>query len=76
MSVTETANLAMSVSSRFALNMAANVIMQYAAELLPTPVRSQGVSLVHTFGILAHSIAPYIIDTVSSKSKHQIHQTC
>lgn len=55
----------MSVASRFCLNMAANVSLQYAAELLPTPVRTQGVSLIHIVGILAHAIAPYIIDTVS-----------
>jgi hypothetical protein len=60
----EIAKLVMSVSSRFALNMAANVGLQYAAELLPTPVRAQGVGMIHIFGILAHSMAPYIVDTV------------
>lgn len=60
-----TAKLTMSVMSRFCLNMAANVGLQYAAELLPTPVRSQGVSFIHTFGIVAHSLAPYVIDSVS-----------
>lgn len=55
----------MSISSRFALNMAANIGLQYAAELLPTPVRTQGIALIHVFGILAHSVAPYIVDTVS-----------
>lgn len=55
----------MSVMSRFCLNMAANVGLQYAAELLPTPVRSQGVSLIHIFGIIAHSLAPYVVDAVS-----------
>ncbi|XP_053980678.1 carcinine transporter-like isoform X1 [Hylaeus volcanicus] len=58
------AKLAMSVMSRFCLNMAANIGLQYAAELLPTPVRSQGVSLIHIFGIIAHTLAPYI--TVSA----------
>ena len=58
-----TAKLAMSVMSRFCLNMAANIGLQYAAELLPTPVRSQGVSLIHIFGIIAHTLAPYIIDS-------------
>ncbi|KZC09852.1 Organic cation transporter protein [Dufourea novaeangliae] len=57
------AKLAMSVMSRFCLNMAANIGLQYAAELLPTPVRSQGVSLIHIFGIIAHTLAPYIIDS-------------
>ncbi|XP_014227687.1 carcinine transporter-like [Trichogramma pretiosum] len=56
--------LVMSIFARFTLNMAANVGLQYAAELLPTPVRAQGVGMIHIFGILAHSVAPYIIDTV------------
>lgn len=60
-----TAKLIMSVLSRFCLNMAANVGLQYAAELLPTPVRSQGVSLIHIFGIVAHTLAPYITDSVN-----------
>jgi len=58
----------MSVLSRFCLNMAANVGLQYAAELLPTPIRTQGVALIHIFGIIAHSIAPYVVDTVSDLS--------
>lgn len=57
------AKLTMSVLSRFCLNMAANVGLQYAAELLPTPIRTQGVSLIHIFGIIAHSLAPYIVDS-------------
>lgn len=44
--------------------MAANIGLQYATELLPTPVRAQGVALVHLFGILAHAVAPYITDLV------------
>ncbi|CAL1677603.1 unnamed protein product [Lasius platythorax] len=57
------AKLTMSVLSRFCLNMSANVGLQYAAELLPTPIRTQGVSLIHIFGIIAHSIAPYVVDS-------------
>ncbi|XP_050494780.1 solute carrier family 22 member 3-like isoform X1 [Bombus huntii] len=59
------AKLVMSILSRFCLNMAANVGLQYAAELLPTPVRSQGVSFIHIFGIVAHSLAPYITDSAA-----------
>ncbi|XP_033362731.1 carcinine transporter-like isoform X1 [Bombus vosnesenskii] len=59
------AKLVMSILSRFCLNMAANVGFQYAAELLPTPVRSQGVSFIHIFGIVAHSLAPYITDSAA-----------
>jgi len=57
------AKLTMSVLSRFCLNMSANVGLQYAAELLPTPIRTQGVALIHIFGIIAHSIAPYVVDS-------------
>ncbi|XP_033326805.2 carcinine transporter isoform X1 [Megalopta genalis] len=57
------AKLTMSVMARFCLNMAANIGLQYAVELLPTPVRSQGVSLIHTVGIIAHTLAPYITDS-------------
>ncbi|XP_033363174.1 carcinine transporter-like isoform X1 [Bombus vosnesenskii] len=59
------AKLVMSILSRFCLNMAANVGLQYAAELLPTPVGSQGVSFIHIFGIVAHSLAPYITDSAA-----------
>ena len=58
----------MSILSRFCLNMSANVGLQYAAELLPTPVRAQGIALIHIFGICAHSIAPYVTDTVSTSN--------
>ncbi|XP_012267392.2 carcinine transporter-like [Athalia rosae] len=56
------AALVVAVLARFSLNMAANVGLQHTAELLPTPVRAQGVSLIHIFGIIAHSVAPYIVD--------------
>ncbi|KAK0086580.1 hypothetical protein PV326_005490 [Microctonus aethiopoides] len=54
--------LSSSVLARFSGNMAANIGLQYSAELLPTPVRGQGVALIHIFGIIAHAIAPYITD--------------
>lgn len=56
--------LSSSVLARFSGNMAANIGLQYSAELLPTPVRGQGVALIHIFGIIAHAIAPYITDLV------------
>ncbi|XP_012276484.1 carcinine transporter [Orussus abietinus] len=55
--------LTMAILARFCLNMAANIALQYAAEVLPTPVRAQGVALIHIFGIFGHAIAPYIVDT-------------
>ncbi|XP_031842346.1 carcinine transporter-like isoform X2 [Nomia melanderi] len=57
------AKLTMSVMSRFCLNMAANIGLQYAVELLPTPVRSQGISLIHILGIISRTLAPYINDS-------------
>ncbi|XP_046594939.1 carcinine transporter isoform X2 [Neodiprion lecontei] len=56
------ASLVVAVTARFLLNMAANVALQYAAEVLPTPARAQGVALVHIFGIIAHSMAPYVVE--------------
>lgn len=59
------------VTARFLLNMLANIVLQLAAEVLPTPVRAQGISLVHIFGIIAHSLAPYVIELVrNAKSKY------
>ncbi|XP_011305805.1 solute carrier family 22 member 3 [Fopius arisanus] len=54
--------LASSVLARFSANMAANIGLQYATELLPTPIRAQGVALVHVFGIIGHTVSPFIVD--------------
>ncbi|XP_052746466.1 carcinine transporter-like [Bicyclus anynana] len=49
------------VVSRFAINMCANIGMQWAAEMLPTPVRGSGSSIVHIFSYIGIVISPYIV---------------
>ncbi|XP_014600495.1 PREDICTED: organic cation transporter protein-like [Polistes canadensis] len=53
--------VAMAILARLGVNIAANIGFQYAAEMLPTVVRAQGVSLIHIIGYFAHIIGPYII---------------
>lgn len=51
----------MAILARLGVNIAANIGFQYAAEMLPTVVRAQGVSLIHIIGYLAHIVGPYVI---------------
>ncbi|XP_070168667.1 carcinine transporter isoform X2 [Polyergus mexicanus] len=51
----------MAILARLGVNIAANIGFQYAAEMLPTVVRAQGVSLIHIIGYFAHIIGPYVI---------------
>ncbi|GAB1867835.1 Solute carrier family 22 member 3 [Camponotus japonicus] len=51
----------MAILARLGVNVAANIGFQYAAEMLPTVVRAQGVSLIHIIGYFAHIIGPYVI---------------
>ncbi|XP_066602022.1 carcinine transporter-like [Prorops nasuta] len=53
--------VAMAILARLGVNIAANIGFQYAAEMLPTVVRGQGVSLIHIIGYFAHIIGPYVI---------------
>jgi len=55
----------MAILARLGVNIAANIGFQYAAEMLPTVVRAQGVSLIHIIGYFAHIIGPYVIYLVS-----------
>lgn len=55
------ATVAMAILARLGVNVAANIGFQYAAEMLPTVVRAQGVSLIHIIGYFAHIIGPYVI---------------
>lgn len=57
--------VAMAIIARLGVNVAANIGFQYAAEMLPTVVRAQGVSLIHIIGYVAHILGPYIIYLVS-----------
>lgn len=47
--------------SRFAINMCVNVGIQWAAEMLPTPVRGSGTSIVHIFSYIGTIMSPYIV---------------
>jgi len=51
----------MAILARLGVNIAANIGFQYAAEMLPTVVRAQGVSLIHIIGYIAHIVGPYVI---------------
>lgn len=55
----------MAILARLGVNVAANIGFQFSAELLPTVVRAQGVSLIHIIGYFAHIIGPYVIYLVS-----------
>ena len=50
---------------RLWVNMSMNIGLQYAAELLPTVIRAQGVAAVHIGGYVAAIISPQIIHLVS-----------
>lgn len=65
----------MAIIARLGVNVAANIGFQYAAEMLPTVVRAQGVSLIHIIGYVAHIMGPYIIYLVS-KLKCAAHSCC
>ncbi|XP_045784990.1 carcinine transporter-like [Maniola jurtina] len=49
------------VVSRFAINMCVNAGMQWAAEMLPTPVRGSGSSIVHIFSYIGTILSSYIV---------------
>nr|CAD7603751.1 unnamed protein product [Timema genevievae] len=51
----------MAMFGRLSINVAYNIGLQYAAELLPTVVRGQGVMFVHLMGHVASIAAPYIV---------------
>ena len=57
--------MSMAILARLGVNIAANIGFQYAAEMLPTVVRAQGVSLIHIIGYFAHIIGPYVVYLVS-----------
>lgn len=51
----------MAIIGRFAVNLSYNIGLQYAAELLPTVVRAQGVALIHIMGYVASIVAPFVV---------------
>ena len=48
---------------RLFINIATNVGLQYASELLPTVVRGEGVSFIHNMGFLTSILSPFIAYT-------------
>lgn len=52
---------AMAILGRCAVNISYNIGLQYAAEVLPTVVRAQGVALIHIMGYTANFVSPFVI---------------
>lgn len=51
----------LAILGRFSVNISYNIGLQYAAELLPTVVRAQGVAFIHIMGYVAQIIAPFVV---------------
>lgn len=51
----------LAILGRFSVNISYNIGLQYAAELLPTVVRAQGVAFIHIMGYVASIVAPFIV---------------
>lgn len=51
----------LAILGRFSVNISYNIGLQYAAELLPTVVRAQGVAFIHIMGYIAQMIAPFVV---------------
>ncbi|XP_067647894.1 organic cation transporter protein isoform X2 [Eurosta solidaginis] len=52
---------ALAIMGRFFVNISYNIGLQYAAEILPTVVRAQGVAFIHIMGYVASIIAPFVV---------------
>ncbi|XP_050683824.1 carcinine transporter-like [Leptidea sinapis] len=48
------------IFARFTVNIACNTVMQWVVEILPTPLRGSGASIVHICGYVATVISPYV----------------
>lgn len=51
----------LAILGRFSVNISYNIGLQYAAELLPTVVRAQGVAFIHIMGYVAAILAPFVV---------------
>lgn len=51
----------LAILGRFAVNISYNIGLQYAAELLPTVVRAQGIAFIHIMGYVASIVAPFVV---------------
>nr|XP_018897322.1 PREDICTED: organic cation transporter protein-like [Bemisia tabaci] len=56
-----TVSASLAVLGRFSVNISYSVGLQYAAELLPTVVRAQGVAFIHIMGYVASILSPFIV---------------
>lgn len=56
-----TSTLVAALAGRFFANVCYNIGLQWAAEVLPTVVRAQGISLIHTLGFAAMLLSPPVI---------------
>jgi hypothetical protein len=59
---------ALAIMGRFSVNISYNIGLQYAAEVLPTVVRAQGVALIHIMGYVASILAPFVVYLVSFRN--------
>lgn len=48
------------ICARFFINIASNIALQYAAELLPTVVRGEGIAFIHVMGYVTSILSPFI----------------
>ncbi|TMW44694.1 hypothetical protein DOY81_010226 [Sarcophaga bullata] len=51
----------LAIAGRFFVNISYNIGSQYAAEILPTVVRGQGVAFIHIMGYISTMIAPFVV---------------
>ncbi|CAD7082940.1 unnamed protein product, partial [Hermetia illucens] len=51
----------LAIFGRFSVNISYSIGLQYAAELLPTVVRAQGVAFIHIMGYVASIVAPFVV---------------
>ncbi|KAG8228027.1 hypothetical protein J437_LFUL003663 [Ladona fulva] len=51
----------LAIMGRFSINISYNIGLQYAAEILPTVVRAQGVAFIHIMGYVANLISPFVV---------------
>lgn len=55
----------LAICARFFVNMSFNTIMQWSTEVLPTPVRASGTSMMHVSGFAGGLISPFVVYSVS-----------
>lgn len=60
-SVLDIYSATLAIVGRFWVNISYNIGLQYAAEVLPTVVRAQGVALIHIMGYVASILAPFVV---------------